>query len=111
VELLIPILLLLALTYFVLIRPQRRRQQQQTEMMTELEVGSEILTAGGVYGTVREVGEDELTVEIAPGTNVKLDKRAVAMVVPNEEPEPPEPAPATADEDSERAGVQGPEHR
>jgi preprotein translocase subunit YajC len=87
VEILIPILLLLALTYFVLIRPQRRRQQQQTEMLSELKVGSEILTAGGVYGTVRTVGDDELDVEIAPGTTVKLDKRAVAMVVPEEEPE------------------------
>jgi preprotein translocase subunit YajC len=81
-EILIPIGLLIALTYFVLVRPQRRRQQQQTEMLSELEVGSEILTAGGLYGTVRTVGDDELVVEIAPGTNVKLDKRAVAMVVP-----------------------------
>jgi preprotein translocase subunit YajC len=96
-EILIPILLLLALTYFVLIRPQRRRQQQQSQMLTELKVGSEILTAGGVYGTVREVGDDELTLEIAPGTNVKLDKRAVAMVVPEGEPEP---VPVTADEDT-----------
>lgn len=96
-EILIPILLLLALTYFVLIRPQRRRQKQQSEMLSELKVGSEILTAGGVYGTVRSLGDDELTVEIAPGTSVKLDKRAVAMVVPEDEPEP---VTAAADEDS-----------
>jgi preprotein translocase subunit YajC len=99
-EVLIPILLLVALTYFILVRPQRRRQQQQNQMLTELEVGKEILTAGGVYGTVREVGDDELTVEIAPGTNVKLDKRAVAMVVPEEEPEP---VPVAADEDTSKA--------
>lgn len=85
-EVLIPIALLIALTWFVLVRPQRRRQQQQTEMLSELEVGSEILTAGGVYGTVRSLGDDELVLEIAPGTNVKLDKRAVAMVVPTEGP-------------------------
>jgi preprotein translocase subunit YajC len=97
VEILIPILLLLALTYFVLIRPQRRRQQQQSEMLSELKVGGEILTAGGVYGIVREVREDELTVEIAPGTSVKLDKRAVAMVVPEEEPEA---VPTAADQDT-----------
>jgi preprotein translocase subunit YajC len=97
VEVLIPILLLLALTYFVLIRPQRRRQQQQSQMLSELKVGSEILTAGGVYGTVRGLGDDELTVEIAPGTTVKLDKRAVAMVVPEEEPET---AAVAGDEDS-----------
>jgi preprotein translocase subunit YajC len=96
VEILIPIALLVALTYFVLVRPQRRRQQQQNEMVSQLEEGVEILTAGGVYGTVRSIREDELTVEIAPGTNVKLDKRAVAMVVPEEEPEA---LPAAADEE------------
>jgi preprotein translocase subunit YajC len=87
VEVLIPILLLIALTYFVLVRPQRRRQQQQKTMLSDLSVGDEILTAGGVYATVRSIGDDELTVEIAPGTNVKLDKRAVAMVVPDEQAE------------------------
>jgi preprotein translocase subunit YajC len=95
-EILIPILLLVAITYFLLVRPQRRRQQQQNEMLSQLEVGSEILTAGGVYGTVQSIREDELTVEIAPGTSVKLDKRAVAMVVPEEQPEA---LPATADEE------------
>jgi preprotein translocase subunit YajC len=96
VEILIPIALLVALTYFVLVRPQRKRQQKQNEMVSQLEEGVEILTAGGVYGTVRSIREDELTVEIAPGTNVKLDKRAVAMVVPEEEPEA---LPAAADEE------------
>jgi preprotein translocase subunit YajC len=86
VEILIPIALLIGLTWFVLVRPQRRRQQQQNEMVSELQVGSEILTAGGVYGTVKNVGDTELVLEIAPGTNVKLDKRAVAMVVPEEGP-------------------------
>jgi preprotein translocase subunit YajC len=96
-EVLIPILLLVAITYFLLVRPQRRRQQQQNEMLSQLQVGSEILTAGGVYGTVRTIAEDELTLEIAPGTTVKLDKRAVAMVVPEEEPEA---LPAAADEEA-----------
>ena len=95
-EILIPIALLVALTYFVLVRPQRKRQQQQNQMVSQLEEGVEILTAGGVYGTVRSIREDELTVEIAPGTNVKLDKRAVAMVVPQEEPQT---LPAAADEE------------
>jgi preprotein translocase subunit YajC len=85
VEILIPILLLIALTYFVLVRPQRRRQQQQSQMLSDLTVGAEILTAGGLFGTIRSIGEDQLTVEIAPGTNVKLDKRAVALIVSDEE--------------------------
>jgi len=85
VEILIPILLLIALTYVVLVRPQRRRQQQQSQMLSDLTVGAEILTAGGLFGTIRSIGEDQLTVEIAPGTNVKLDKRAVALIVSDEE--------------------------
>jgi preprotein translocase subunit YajC len=85
VEILIPILLLIALTYFVLVRPQRRRQQQQNTMLSELSVGDEILTAGGLFATIRSIGDDQLTVEIAPGTNVKLDKRAVALIVSDEE--------------------------
>jgi preprotein translocase subunit YajC len=97
VEILIPILLLIALTYFVLVRPQRRRQQQQNEMLSELAVGSEILTAGGLFARVRSIGDNDLTVEIAPGTSVKLDKRAVAMVVPEEEPQA---VAARADEES-----------
>jgi preprotein translocase subunit YajC len=96
VEILIPIALLVALTWFVLVRPQRRRQQQQKEMLSQLDEGAEILTAGGVFGRVRAIEDDELTVEIAPGTNVRLDKRAVAMVVPEEEAEA---LPAAADEE------------
>jgi preprotein translocase subunit YajC len=96
VEILIPIALLVALTWFVLVRPQRRRQQQQNEMLSQLEEGAEILTAGGVFGRVLAIEDDELTVEIAPGTNVRLDKRAVAMVVPQEEAEA---LPAAADEE------------
>jgi preprotein translocase subunit YajC len=96
VEILIPIALLVALTWFVLVRPQRRRQQQQKEMLSQLDEGAEILTAGGVFGRVLAIEDDELTVEIAPGTNIRLDKRAVAMVVPEEEAEA---LPAAADEE------------
>ena len=95
-EILVPILLLVALTYFVLVRPQRRRQQQQKALLSEVKVGDEILTAGGFYGTVRSVSDDELTVEIAPDTTVRLDKRAVAMIVPEEEAQA---LPAAADEE------------
>jgi preprotein translocase subunit YajC len=54
-------------------------------MLSELSVGDEILTAGGLFATIRSIGDDQLTVEIAPGTNVKLDKRAVALIVSDEE--------------------------
>jgi preprotein translocase subunit YajC len=77
----------LVVMWFLLIRPQRQRQLQQEDMLTRLEPGVEIVTAGGFYGTVVDIDEDgdELHVEIAPDTVVRLAKRAVAMVVPDEE--------------------------
>ena len=104
---------MLLLVYVLLIAPQRRRQQAQRRMLSDVNVGDEILTAGGMYATVREVREDDLTVEIAPGTNIRLDKRAVALVLTqeeeeeeieeSEEPEELEPA-AVADEEPTQAG-------
>jgi preprotein translocase subunit YajC len=87
VQFLIVIVVLLALMWLLFIRPQKRRQVAQQQMLQEIEPGVEILTAGGVYGVVRAVEEDELTVEIAPGTNVRLARRAVAGVIPPDEPE------------------------
>ena len=83
-ELLILMIGLFAVMWLLLIRPQRRRQAQQAEMLASLEVGDEILTAGGVYGEVQAVEDDELRVEIAPGTSVRLDRRAVAAVFEGE---------------------------
>jgi preprotein translocase subunit YajC len=84
---LIVIVVLLALFWLLLIRPQRRRQLVQSRMIDSIEVGDEIVTAGGLYGEVRALREDELVVEIAPGTNVRIARRAVAGVVEPEEEE------------------------
>ena len=78
---LIVIVVLFALVWLLLIRPQRRRQAAQSQMISSVEVGDEILTAGGLYGHVRELGDEELLVEIAPGTNVRVARRAVAAVL------------------------------
>ena len=83
---LIVIVVLFALLWLLLIRPQRRRQAAQSQMIQSIEVGDEIVTAGGLYGHVVGVGDDELLVEIAQGTNVRIARRAVAGVVgPDEE--------------------------
>jgi preprotein translocase subunit YajC len=84
---LIPLVLLLAFIWLLLIRPQRRRHIAQQAMLDRIEVGDEILTVGGVYATVEAVRDEELQVEIAPGTSVRLDKRAVAAVMAEEEPD------------------------
>ena len=75
-----------ALLWLLLIRPQRKRIQEQRQLHEEIEVGDEILTAGGFYGHVRKLGDDDdLVVEIAPGTEVRMARRAVAAIVPVEE--------------------------
>ena len=77
---LFPILLLLGIAalYLIVVRPQRRKQKLQQSMQTELAVGDEILTAGGLYGTVTQVGDDEVRVEIAPNVEIRLARRAIA---------------------------------
>jgi preprotein translocase subunit YajC len=89
---LILIVALLALVWIFLIRPQKRRQVQQSAMLENIEAGDEILTAGGFYGYVRSIDEDQLTVEIAPGTNVRVARRAVAAVIPPDDEEEELPA-------------------
>ena len=94
------ILVLLALVWFMLIRPQRRRQQEAQRLVESIGVGKEIVTAGGLYGTVTSIEDDEVRVEIADGVEVRVAKRAVAGVVSEdendpEEPQPEEDAPAT----------------
>ena len=92
---------MLALMWFLLIRPQRTRQASQAQMLANLEVGDEIITAGGVYGHIRHVGEDDLSVEVAPGTTLRVAKRAVAAVVePEDEEADRDEADAAAVEDS-----------
>jgi preprotein translocase subunit YajC len=72
-----------ALLWLLLIRPQAKRKLAQQRLLSSVEVGDEILTAGGLYGYVRAIGgADELEVEIAPGTRVRMARRAVAAVIP-----------------------------
>jgi preprotein translocase subunit YajC len=80
-SLLLPALLLVVF-YFLLIRPQSKRAKEQREMLSKVAVGDEIATTGGILGKVTEVGEQFLSVEIADGVNVKLQKFQVAQVLP-----------------------------
>ena len=84
----IPLLIivaLLGLMWALMIRPQRRKQQEQQQMLSDLAIGDEVLTAGGIYGTVESIDSDEVAVQIAPGTKIRVAKRAVAAVIPEEQ--------------------------
>ena len=84
------IIIAFLLLWLIVVRPQRKRQNQQRAMINELQVGDEVLTAGGIYGTVTRIHEDEVTVEIAPRTEVRVARRAIAGVT--SEPEEDEGA-------------------
>jgi preprotein translocase subunit YajC len=74
-----------AVIWLLIVMPQRRRQKTQQEMMHRLAPGDYIITSGGLYGTVTEVGEDDLGLEVAPDVEVRISKRAIGGVVPPEE--------------------------
>jgi preprotein translocase subunit YajC len=74
--------LFLVVFYFLLIRPQNKRAKEQREMLSKVAVGDEVATTGGILGKVTEVGEQFLTLEIANGVNVKLQKYQVSLVLP-----------------------------
>jgi preprotein translocase subunit YajC len=80
-SLLVPLLLMGVLFYFLLIRPQQRRTRAQKDLISSVEVGDEIMTAGGILGTVTAIDEDDdlLSVEIAPNTIIRVVKRAVSQ--------------------------------
>ncbi len=69
---------MLVLMWALLIQPQRRRQQKQARLLSELAVGDDVVTLGGLYGRVQSVDEDAVMLEIAPQTNVRVAKSAVA---------------------------------
>ncbi|MDO5505649.1 MAG: preprotein translocase subunit YajC [Pseudoxanthomonas suwonensis] len=79
--LLFPIVLI-AIMYFLMIRPQIKRQKEHRAMVEKLGVGDEVITNGGIAGTIRHVGESFVTVEIADGIQVKVQKGAVGNVLP-----------------------------
>jgi len=88
-----------AVIWLLIVMPQRRRQKAQEDLITRLSPGDYIITSGGLYGTVTEVGEDDLGLEIAPDVEVRISKRAIGGVVPPHEieeveieDEPDEPA-------------------
>jgi preprotein translocase subunit YajC len=74
--------LLLVVFYFLLIRPQSKRAKDQREMLSKIVAGDEVATTGGILGKVTEVGDQFLTLEIASGVSVKLQKFQVSLVLP-----------------------------
>jgi preprotein translocase subunit YajC len=74
-------IIMFAIIYFLMIRPEQKKQKQRQKMMTELKKGDRILTIGGIFGTVGNVKDNTIMVKIAENTVVELRKGAIAEVV------------------------------
>jgi preprotein translocase subunit YajC len=96
VQFVIIMALMLGVMYVLMIRPQRQRQAQQQSMIDNAGVGDDILTSGGIYGTITQVEGDDVVVELAPNLTVHMTRRGIAAVLPPEEDE--EDAEDTEDE-------------
>lgn len=78
----LPLIVLVVLFYFMLIRPQMKRSKEQREMLGALAKGDEVLSSGGLAGRITAIGENYLTLEVADGINVKVQKASVVSVLP-----------------------------
>ena len=78
-QLIIMLVLMFAIMYFFMIRPQKKRQKEIQEFRNRLDIGSKIVTNGGIYGVVKELnmGEPFITIEISKGVNIKVDRNDV----------------------------------
>ena len=77
----LPIILLFVAMYFILIRPQSKRRREAQQMQTRLAPGDEVQTVGGLFATVTSIDDDAVTVEAAPGVNLRYTRGAIARVV------------------------------
>ena len=75
---LFPIAIFILIFYFMILRPQNKRKKQQDEMLNGIARGDQVITAGGLFGTVREVRDDAFMIEIADGVRIRILKSAVS---------------------------------
>ncbi len=78
----LPLILMFAVLYFIMIRPQMKRQKEHKAMIEAIAKGDEIATAGGLLGKVTKLAEATVTIEIAAGVEVQLQRQAVVQVLP-----------------------------
>ncbi|PZN29622.1 MAG: preprotein translocase subunit YajC [Proteobacteria bacterium] len=78
----LPLILIFVVFYFLLIRPQTKRAKEHRAMVAALEAGAEVATSGGIIGKITQVSDQYVTVEIAQGVEVKVQRHTIAQVLP-----------------------------
>lgn len=103
-EFILVLVVLFAFMYLLLIRPQRKQQRRHQDMLQNLKVGDEVITAGGIYGDVAAIEDEKVHVLIAEDVEIEVARRSIASIVPADEGEGIDEFPATEVEEPERAG-------
>jgi preprotein translocase subunit YajC len=101
VQFVIIMALMLGVMYVLMIRPQRQKQAQQKTMIDDAGIGDDVLTTGGIYGTITEAEGDDVVVEIASGITVHMTRRGIAAVLPPEEEDEEEEDEEEGDEEAD----------
>ena len=97
----LPIILIIAAMYFLLIRPQNKRRREAMEMQSKIGPGDEIQTVGGLYGTIVSTDDESVTLEAAPGVQLRFARSAVGKVLTSmQTDEPDDQLDEDSDEDS-----------
>ena len=81
----LPILIMFAAMYFLLIAPQRKKQKKHQKMGSELASGADVVTSGGIYGTITNVKDDRFVLRIAEGTKIEITKNSIASVISSDD--------------------------
>ncbi|HEY0888233.1 MAG TPA: preprotein translocase subunit YajC [Nocardioides sp.] len=83
----LPLVLIVLVFWFLLIRPQQRRARELQQMQSALKPGDEVMLTSGLFGTIEQITDEYLLVEVATGVTVKVVRGAIGRVVPKPEPE------------------------
>jgi preprotein translocase subunit YajC len=80
----LPLLILFAIFYFLLIRPQRNKMKEHKEMLGKLSQGDNVITNGGIHGRITSIGEETVSIEVANNVKIKVSKEAVSSRKPRQ---------------------------
>lgn len=78
----LPLLLMFAVLYFIMLRPQMKRQKEVKNMLSALATGDEVVTAGGLLGTLTKISEQYVCIQLADGVEIPMQKAAITAVLP-----------------------------
>jgi preprotein translocase subunit YajC len=104
IALFLPLILMGGVFYFLLIRPQQKRVRAQAALVNAVQVGDDVMTTGGIFGTVTEIDDDEGTVlvEIAPGTQIRMVKSGISRRITEDDDDDDEYGSEDEDQDQDQ---------